>query len=129
MPKQRTLEEFIRDRKLGSLWPVRSYVKHPGFSSLYVRLTKRFLGGNLVEPVLDIASLEAKKPGRGAFTELHNWLRKEFPELWIYIEIVHNERFREKLLRMGYTLQKSGESFCYYMPPEGPQQETNDGTE
>lgn len=90
-----------------------AYIKYPGFNFMYVRHTKRFG----IE-VIDLANLEAKEPGRGAFARLVKHIRKTYPQLGIYVECVLNERFEGKLLAMGFTRCDVGLSFCFYLSPE-----------
>ena len=66
-----------------------------------MRRTRRFLDGVWVNGVLDIARIEAKKPGDGCFTRMTALLLlRGIP---LYIECVHNQRFADRLERMGYT--------------------------
>ena len=94
-----------------------AYVRFPGFKYLYVRCNQRFINGAVVGPVIDIANLTARKPGRGAFTKLFQHLRKVYYHYWIYVECVLNPRFEKKLLSLGFIQQDSGLSPCFYMPP------------
>ena|ERR1700686_2425216 len=112
--KPPTLDEFIADHEKKQ-WPNNAWVREPGFKELYVRMTKRFIDMEWREPVLDIASIEAKHPGRGAFTALIVRLRKEHPDLTIYVESVMNERFGFKLEDMGF---KPVLHDCYVLWPE-----------
>lgn len=88
-------------------------IDYPGFNFLYVRHTKRFG----IE-VIDLANIEAKEPGRGAFARLVKHIRKTYPHLGIYVECVLNERFEGKLLAMGFARHDEGLSFCFYLSPE-----------
>lgn len=112
-----TLDEFIRSRIDGKTWPRNACVSEAGFSSLYVRVTQRYVEGQLRKPVLDLASAEAELPGQGAFTALVARLRKDWPALGLFAECVLNERFREKLTAMGFRCIGPGP--CYWMPPVG----------
>ena len=109
-----TLKQFLADVRT---YPTRAHVKHPGFRELYVRRTRRFLGGQLCSPVLDLASMEAKTPGKGAFTKLIRDLRAQHPELYLFVECVLNPRLIGKLQELGFTRCDSGESICFYLPP------------
>lgn len=104
-----TLHEFLASSKRNA------YVRHPGFSRLYVRSTRRF-GAE----VIDLANLEAEIPGNGAFTALVAHIRTTYPDLGIYVECVLTERFGEGLLALGFSPCHVGLSFCYYLAPEGP---------
>lgn len=94
-----------------------AYVKFPGIKSLYVRYTQRYIADEIASPCLDIANIEAMKPGNGAFTKMLKYLRKNYPELWIYVECVLNERFEKKLPKLGFIQVSLGLSPCFYMPP------------
>lgn len=113
--KPQTLGEFISSQ--GERRPRNAYVRFPGFSTLYVRCTKRFLRHELVSPVLDIANIEASRPGKGAFTKLFEHLRENYPEMWLFVECVANERFEKKLRKMGFTQCTNDLLPSFYMPP------------
>jgi len=109
-----TLDEFLMQRKRRN-----ANVTFPGFNHLYVRHNKRFIIAvdRLVSPVLDLANIEATRPGNGAFTLLFNHVRTTYPLMWIYVECVLNRRFEEKLHKMGFTLEKQTITPSFYMPP------------
>jgi hypothetical protein len=104
-----TLDEFLVNR-----WPTNSYVDYPGFKSLYVR--KGDIAVTLNNEmhrcinVLTIGAATAMKPGSGAFTALVEDLVSR--GLAIYVECVHNPRFADKLLRMGFTRVSPIFGFC-----------------
>ena len=79
-----------------------SHVFIPGFAVSYVRYTRRYLVGAMREPVLDLARIEAKAPGEGAFTRLLGYMRRCWPEVWLYVECVQSDRFARKLLALGF---------------------------
>ena len=111
-----TLDQFI---EMGSKakWPLNKYVLFPGFSSLYVRYGSfRYVDEMRMEPLLDLASLNAEEPGKGAFTKLHKHLRVHHPDLWLYVESVLNERFEKKLEKVGYIRHEGKYPPCFYMP-------------
>lgn len=110
-----TLDEFINGQ--GGRSPKNSYVRFPGFGCLYVRCTKRYLQNKIVSPVFDIANIEATRPGNGAFTKLFAHLRKDYPEMWLFVECVANERFAKKLLAMGFTQCTNDILPSFYMAP------------
>lgn len=114
-----TLDDLILEGKT-SRHGLNRYVTFPGFKSLYVRYTSRYIDGQFVSPVLDLANAEASKPGNGAFTALIKHLRTNYPELWLYAESVLSERVAKKLERMGFIpLQNTnhmGWPSCLYMP-------------
>lgn len=98
-----TLEGFLKTKQN---WPKNSYVRYPGFKNLYVR--KGDIGVQLngeefyrCTNVVTIASVDAARPGKGAFTGLVKHLVDQ--EYAIYVENVHNERFRVKLKQLGFV--------------------------
>jgi hypothetical protein len=109
-----TLDDFIRSRIDSKLWPRNAYVTESGFSALYVRVTQRYIEGQVWEPVLDLAKLEAKSPGKGAFTALVARLRKDWPRLGLFVECA-NPRFSAKLAAMGF--RHVPPDSCYWVPP------------
>lgn len=96
--------------------PGRSYVTLPRFKELYVRRGPRFLGGKRVANVLDIARIEARKPGTGAFTSLATkLLAKGIP---LYVESVLEPRFAKKLLAMGFKMSETSTNSYYKLPDQ-----------
>ena len=112
-----TLDEFIRNKIDGKTWPRNAYVDAPGFRSCYVRLTKRPIKGQVRDPVLDLANIEAEEPGKGAFSALVAQLRKDWPTLGLYVESVLNPRFETKLLEMGFEPVGPEAPRNFWMPP------------
>lgn len=98
-----------------TVWPRNQHVSHPDWKTLYVRVTKRPLDGEVRDPVIDLANIEAKRPGKGAFRALVADLRKMYPQASIFIESVLGDRFQEGLLRMGFV--KRGDEPSYYLLP------------
>lgn len=82
-------------------FPRNADVWEPGFDVLYVRLGNRWIGE--WEHCLQVARIQAKRPGRGCFKALVRRLQTEFPQLPIYVENVLSLRFRRGLLRMGFV--------------------------
>lgn len=111
----KTLDDFMKSGAVGKRQ--NAYVRHPDFSNLYVRHSQRYIGGEIASPVLDIANIEAKKPGKGSFTKLVEYLRSTYPDYWLYVESVLNPRFEKKLLTMGFTQVSEGLSPSFYLPP------------
>ena len=93
--------------------PTNSYVKEPGFSSLYVRVAKRYIEGKM-QTTIDLANMTASRPGNGAFTRLVERLRIQY-DLIIYVECVLNPRLPAKLERMGFVQHNDSDS--YYLLP------------
>jgi hypothetical protein len=99
--KPPTLDAFIVQAL--SSWPHNAWVREPGFASLYVRISKRTISGE-TRTVLDLASMEAKKPGKGNLTKLVTRLREAYPDLPLYVECVVNPRLPTMLVdRLGFT--------------------------
>lgn len=109
------LEDFISSTE-GSKWPKNAYVTAPGFRELYVRRTRRFLNDVWVDSVLDIARIEATRPGKGRFTALAtDLLERGIP---LYVECVLNKRFVKKLESMGFTRREAeGAPSFFKLPP------------
>ena len=114
-----TLDEFIQAAPAGKILK-NQYVKHPDFSGIYVRYNEqRYINGEMVSNVLDIANITARKPGKGAFSKLIVDLRQKHPLLVFYVECILNPRFADKLERMGFTYNKVGENYTdsmYLLP-------------
>jgi hypothetical protein len=87
-----------------------AWVKAPGFEGLYVRRGPRILNGERFDLVLDLATMNASKPGRGAFTRLVTQLH---PRHILYVENALEERFQAKLLRMGF--RRASTPMCFYL--------------
>lgn len=91
-----------------SPFPRNSDVKARGFRRLYVRKGPLFLCippssvGELVANLLQLASLEATRPGHGAFTTLLAHI-DEHLGCNIYVENVLNPRFATHLPRAGFA--------------------------
>lgn len=107
-----TLNEFLA----ASGWPNNSYLDEPGFASLYVRKGTLYVVLDAVpywcSNVLTIASVDAEDPGNGTFTKLVERLVEK--GLAVYVENVHNPRFRRKLEEdLGFipVSQRSGPNF------------------
>lgn len=118
---QMTLDEFIlKGLALQALTGAsqRAHVARPGFSTLYVRISQRQLLGRLWKPVLDLSSLEARKPGKGAFKKLFKHLRDKYKGLPLYVENVLNPRFEVGLRKMGFVDLGPDYSPCFFLPPE-----------
>jgi hypothetical protein len=98
---QPTLDQFIAD---WGKWPNNAWVKYPGLS-LYVRRGEIFVRDNNGEgrkvDCLTIASVEAKRPGKGIFTKLVENLKER--GLAMYVENAHNPRLRRKLENLGFV--------------------------
>lgn len=109
-----TLDQFIQSPQG---LPV--YVREPGFMELHVRHGPRTFDQKRYENILDIALIEARYPGKGAFTNLFARLKKDYPTMGIYVECVHNKRFRRKLLELGFQTMEN-RPLCYLWLPKEP---------
>jgi hypothetical protein len=105
MKNKLDLDTFIRERlaEVNEARNFNAWVKAEGWRNLYVRLTRRSLPTGFYDPVLDLASLEVRKPGTGTFTRLIERLRRDYPNLTIYVENVWNQRFQRKLVSLGFA--------------------------
>lgn len=98
------------------------YLKQKGFSTLYVRKSRRIVQGVDYPKVLDLATLIARKPGACAFTNLLNHLRKKYPDWGLYVENVFNAQFGQYLIRQGflpepYYSRLTDGPASYFLPP------------
>lgn len=111
-----TLHDFLSSP--GRLnFPKNAYVKAPGFKQLYVRYGRRYLNGVFINGVLDLANIEASRPGKGAFTALATRLLKR--GIPLYVECVMNERFVKKLEDIGFTrIPNDGGAPSFFKLPE-----------
>jgi hypothetical protein len=112
------LDEFIAPR-LGDLrmFPRNAYVKYSGWKSLYVRVSQRLVDHGM-RTVIDLANIEAEEPGKGAFRNLIDHLRKTYPTHPIYVEQVQTLRFEEGLIRLGFKRKNETEPSFYLLPVE-----------
>lgn len=97
-----TLDEFITQES--SRWVRNAHVQEPDFNTLYVRWGYHRIGNDKgVAQCFDIANIEAKHPGKGAFKNLVKRIHKMLPpKIPIYVECVMTEHFVQGLLRMGF---------------------------
>lgn len=87
-----------------------AYVTFPGFTTLYVRVSRRYIDGELVRTI-DLSSLEARHKGKGSFRKLFSHLISKWPDVTIFVENVLTNQFSDGLLRMGFKEVKD------YGPP------------
>lgn len=107
-----TLDEFVA--RASKRFPHNSWVKEPGFTALYVRVSQRLIEGEL-RTMIDLASIEAKRPGHGVFTQLVARLRSQYPDYGLFVESVLTERFEQGLRRRGFKQYRDEWSF-YLLP-------------
>lgn len=105
------LAQTMRFHRVGN-----RYVYEPGWAHLYVRATLRHIEDALRGPVIDLANIEASRPGRGAFTRLVAKIRRKYPEAWVYVECVHNPRFEKRLVDMGFRYDRRYTANLYLKP-------------
>jgi hypothetical protein len=109
--KLKTLDEFLALGWENPRFPKAEYVTHPDFVSLYVRIGPRYIrttmpphrsDGEMMRPVLTLASIEIEMKGEGRFSRFLDELRAKYP--WpIFVECVQTERFRNYLERRGFV--------------------------
>jgi hypothetical protein len=107
-----SLAQFIEKAKKSRMPSISEYVSHPGFSSFYVRYGDCFVDGERLHHVLTIASIEAKKPGKGTFTNFVNRQHRNGQD--VYVECVQNPRFRVWLEYHGFKQVNIGNSANHY---------------
>lgn len=112
--KQPTLDEFIAAYGTRT-YTSNAYVKEKGFKFLYVRMSPRLFREGPADPTLDLANLEARRPGKGTFKRLVTRLRQQYPHMTLFVESVMLQRFRDGLLRMGF---KPVGADCFVLPVE-----------
>ena len=110
-----TLDNFLKQAQT-CVFSANSYVTEPGFAHLYVRFCKRrYIEDGYVDNVFDLANLKASTPGNGAFSALVERLRRDYPNMGLYVECVLNPRFGQKLERMGFKRVTKEQPFSYFM--------------
>lgn len=99
-----TLEYFLSENCQSKA----NNLSHPDFQTLYVRKCPVYFDDSdgvrrvIPEKVITVANVTSHHPGRGAFTRLVADLLAR--DLAIYVECVHDPRFSNKLLTMGFQL-------------------------
>lgn len=121
-----TLDGFICERlgkRIGN-----SYVTHPGWRTLYIRVGPRYVAEKQWPAVIDLANIEAEEYGQGTFKKLVAHLRESYRECGIYVESVLTSQFREGLIRMGFmVIAQYGayEPNCFFLEPNCEKKEVN----
>lgn len=122
-----TLDEFIKASK-SKPFGGNSYVDEEGFESLYVRFGTRVIAGMRRDNVLDLANFTVTDKGKGTFTAFISRLRKDYPDMWLYVENVLNPRLPAKLVTLGFTKIRVTSGFegppCFVLIPEEKKCET-----
>lgn len=85
---------------------------------VYVRKGRRYLGGDKLVHVRDIANISATEPGKGIGTSFIREAHALNPFPITYIESILNESFLNHLLRDGWLLVKRHEPPCVYKEKE-----------
>lgn len=121
-----TLEEFVPgavERVEQANVASRAHLKETGFDTLYVRVTRHFVGGIAYRPVLDIADVTVREDwrGRGIFTDFLDRVRDQYPALHLYVENVMEPRFQKHLERYGFAVVEPRlDPPCYFLPARIP---------
>jgi hypothetical protein len=89
------LEQFL-DSPLRNL-----YLEEPEFEQLYVRKSRHYYQEHWYE-CFDIAKIEARHPGSGAFKHFLTRVHHLRPNSAIFVESVLSVRFSRGLRRMGF---------------------------
>jgi len=103
-----TLDQFLASDRPNA------FVKHPDFKQLYVRYSGYVwaLNNSLYRTkTIQLARLEAKKPGTGAFKRLMLHLTLEYKLTPVIVECVQNRQFAAGLLKLGFTQFTNDPSF------------------
>lgn len=108
-----TLDEFLRQEH-HPLLHSRAQLKEPGFSYLYVRYGCRYVKNELFKDVLEIATVEAAMPGRGAFKKLLAHVRTQYHHVHVFVENVSSPRFRGYLMQVGFMYLGPERSPCFF---------------
>lgn len=112
-----TLDEFICAAQSKKL-PSNSYVKVPGFKSAYLRIGPRYIviaGEGVWYWVLDLASITARKPGKGSFSSLLLWLRENYNDLGLFVENVATDRFAAGLVKKFGFSRDENNMGCFHL--------------
>jgi hypothetical protein len=109
-----TFDEFMQ-----SSWR-NQYVEEPGFWSLYVRKSTRYIESHWINRVIDLSSFEVERKGQGVFTRFVERLKSEYPEHTIYVECVVNPRLGPHLEKIGFARvdKETGEHYALYSRKE-----------
>jgi hypothetical protein len=83
---------------------------------LYIRRTRRYLGGQMVESA-DVATIDVEHQGRGACREFFDFWEREAQarSLHVYVESILDPAFKAWFLRRGY-LESSIDPQSVYFP-------------
>ena len=95
--------------------------KVPGFSSFLASLNGTRFACKFKFPVLELLSIHATRPGRGAFRRLLVHMRKNHPNTGIYVENVLTDDFVDGLRRMSFVYVGPDREYpCYWLSPDEP---------
>lgn len=102
----------------------RLHLKEPGFKHFYARFGPRYLNGKTYKLTLDIATIEVEpeKQGTGVFTRLVGRLRKQFPQVSLYVEEA-TPLLQQLLLKLGFTRHEFNLNSFYILGDEKPLEE------
>lgn len=100
-----------------------SWVKIPGMR-IYLRHATHLIrteGEPQMVSCLDLASLEAAKPGKGVFTrfltEFEQYMDTAYPDKAIYVENVMSERFASFFRRRDRYIECNAPDMCFIRKP------------
>ena len=93
-----TLDEFLA----ATGYPENAYVAFPGMKNLYVRRGQYVVDARVLPATIQIAAIDSKKPGNGAFRRLIDHLKSKYPALTIVVENVHSDLLASILERWGF---------------------------
>lgn len=108
-----TLNDLVRSYR--GKFCVNAWIEFEGFRSLYVRVCKKYIHGQYVDAI-DLATLNAENPGKGAFKSLVKHIKEKYPTFTIHVESVLSSRFGEGLKKMGF--RSTGFPNNFYLPKD-----------
>lgn len=107
-----SLDEFLAEQMAEQKFPNNDWVTCDGFHNLYVRYGDIICARHGRVRCLQLANIQADKPGDGAFTRL---VEKFHPQVNIYVENVMFPRFAKKLEAMGFEKLGMNLPPCYLL--------------
>jgi len=102
------LKEFLAG-PLHNVWLGDSHLQ------VYVRKGRRYLEGDKLIHMLDIANISATEPGKGIGTAFIREAHVINPFSITYIESILNDQFLDHLLREGWILAERCNPPCVYL--------------
>lgn len=114
------IEQCIEGEKRGTILGRNSFIDHPEWSSLYIRVSRRIVDRIHVRTI-DLANIEARERGRGACRRLLVHLRRKYPDRTIFVESVLDARFQDFFRAAGFQATHSSSGSIapsFYLLPE-----------